>query len=594
MKVSIKSSLIISFVLIIFIIIFLSITSIQGNLDSGKMISEVNNEVLPHTLDYLELEKNVMQIQQHLTTISASRAAFGLDEGFIGAAAAYERAEEIFADLLDEHRNEPEILEALTTLQVKFKDFYSLGRETAKIYIAEGSEKGNLMMEKFNPAAEGLSRELSEMVETHRAELSSSFRTIGNTNSRLIFLSIISGIVAVLIGIILSIVSVKRISNGVNLIYKFSKLLAEGNLAERISTKRKDEFGMLAENFNLSIGKLNELVSNMNVSADQNFSVCSNLSSSSDSVSGAAEVMESSISSMNAQLENQDNEIAEAVTAVNEISANIASLTRQIENQSKAVTSSSASVEEMGASINNIAKLSRDRNHKIEELISTIVQTRSNAEKTESIISEVHSLTESMQEITGVINNISSQTNLLAMNAAIEAAHAGEAGRGFAVVAEEIRKLAEDTGANADQISNTLNKITAIVQQALNASVENRESFNRVESEVSGFTETFQEINSTMSELSEGTADVIGSVSALSDITSEIKIASSEINAGTENINSAMGNIKQLSDSVLQEIREIGTGVENITDSIENLHAISVESRNANELVRKSISLFRI
>ena len=594
MKASIKRSLIISFAVIVLIIIFLSVISIQGSIYSGDMVSEVNDEILPHTLNYLALEKEVMLIQQHLTTISASRAAFGLDEGFVEAEAAHERANKLFDHLINSHQNEPEVYQSLKDLQTKFEDFYTLGRETAKIYIAEGSATGNIMMEKFNPAANRLSRELSAMVEEHRIELSESFKSVENTNTRLIFIALISGAAAVLIGVILSLISYRKISGGLSLVNVFSTNLAEGNLADTVNFKRKDEFGTLADNFNDSFNRLKALIGNMISSADHNFTVCRSLSVSSEEVSNAAGIMDSNINSMSSQLETQDNEIAEAVAAVNQISANIASLTRQIEYQSKAVSESSASVEEMGASINNIAKISRDRNEKTRELIEIITGTRNNAETTESIIAEVNSLTESMQEITGVINSISSQTNLLAMNAAIEAAHAGEAGRGFAVVAQEIRKLAEDTGSNAKRISDTLNKIVSIVQDATNASVENRESFNRVEQEVSGFTETFQEINSTMEELSAGTSDVVGSVSALSDITSEIQTASSEINSGTSNINSSMNSIKQLSDAVLSEIKELSSGITDITGSISRLHSISIESQEANAAVRQNIDMFKI
>lgn len=594
MKASVKRNLILSFIFILLIIMFLSSVSITGSKASGDQIHEVNTEILPHTLDFLALEKDILSIQQNLTTISAARAAFGLDEGFVEAAEAYDHATSLFNKLIEIHKAEPETLAALKDMKFRMDDFYSLGRETAKAYINDGPEAGNHLMETFNPRAQRLSREISAMVDEHLLELNESFIDIEEVNSNLILAAIVSGIIAVFAGIILAAVSVTKISRGLILINRFSENLYAGILSNTVKIKRKDEFGTLAENFNKSIARLRELVMNVTGSAEHNLSMCSSLSASSRDVSQAVADMNGYIDNMNNQLENQDNEIAESVSAVNEITANISSLTKQIEHQAAAVTESSSSIEEMSASIQNIAKLSQDRNSRIEELLKIISVSRADAKETETDIGRVYDLSQNLKEITEVIDNISNQTNLLAMNAAIEAAHAGDAGRGFAVVAQEIRKLAEETGTNAKQISETLNDINNLVEKARATSVDNLESFIKVEMEVGSFTQTFQEINSTMAELSAGTKEIITAVTSLSDITSNIRSASEEINDGSASVNSSMNNIKQLSDSVLVEIARIHEGISDISNSILQLHDISNESQNSTETVRSNIQQFQI
>ena len=115
-----------------------------------------------------------------------------------------------------------------------------------------------------------------------------------------------------------------------------------------------------------------------------------------------------------------------------------------------------------------------------------------------------------------------------------------------------------------------------------------------VENEVNGFTDTFQEINSTMAELAAGSSDIVHAVSALNSVTFEIKTASNEINNGAVNVGRSMSSIKQLSDSVLTEIQDVGTRVFEITESIGRLHDISLKSKEATSSVKHSMQQFHV
>lgn len=143
-------------------------------------------------------------------------------------------------------------------------------------------------------------------------------------------------------------------------------------------------------------------------------------------------------------MEIQFNGLSDSINTTSEssdiISSNIDSLTRQIEDQAAAVSQTSTSLEELSATINNVSGIASKNQNESRNLLETAKEGGERIEQTKNIVSDISKHASDMHEILEIINNISSQTNLLAMNASIEAAHAGEYGKGFAVVADEIRK----------------------------------------------------------------------------------------------------------------------------------------------------------
>ena len=287
--------------------------------------------------------------------------------------------------------------------------------------------------------------------------------------------------------------------------------IASGNadLTKRIEIKTKDEIGNVVKGFNAFTEKLQSIISSLKDSNLNLGSVGEAMSSSvTDTASSITEII-ANIESIRNQIDGQTQSVNQTAGAVNEIASNIESLEHMIESQSQGVTTASAAVEEM---IGNISSV----NQSMDKMARSFNDLRSNSQvgidKLRAVserITQIESQSQMLQEANVAIANIASQTNLLAMNAAIEAAHAGEAGKGFAVVADEIRKLSETSTEQSKTIGDQLNSIQASILEVVEGSQESSRAFSMVSNEIDNTNQLVNEIKVAMTEQNEGSKQVI-------------------------------------------------------------------------------------
>ena len=197
-------------------------------------------------------------------------------------------------------------------------------------------------------------------------------------------------------------------------------------------------------------------------------------------------------------------------------------------------------------------------------------------------------------EINSVMENIASQTNLLSMNAAIEAAHAGEAGKGFAVVADEIRKLAENSGEQSKTISAVLKKIKASIDTITKSTGIVLERFETITKDVETVSNQEAQIRSAMEEQETGSRQILEAVGQLNSVTGQVKTASAEMAADSEDVISQSASLKRITEEVGGGMDEMAIGADQINLAVNKVNEISVTNKDNIAILKKGIANFRL
>ena len=395
----------------------------------------------------------------------------------------------------------------------------------------------------------------------------------------------------IICGIVIS-ASIKPLS----LLKKAIVEIASGNadLTKRLKVASKDEVGDVVDGFNLFTGKLHSIISQVKGSKEELAESKEQMNDITHDTASAITEIIANIESVNNQIISQSASVEETAGAVNEIASNIESLEKMIENQSAGVVQASAAVEEMIGNINSV-------NTSVDKMAKSFDKLEENAKTGTSLQEDVNSKidaikdqSEMLQDANSVIANIAEQTNLLAMNAAIEAAHAGDAGKGFAVVADEIRKLSETSTEQSKTIGVQLGKIRESIESVVEASAESSSAFQEVVSNINDTNELVQLIKNAMEEQTIGSKQINEALHSMNDSTQEVKTASNEMSAGNQAILEEMHNLQNATMTMKDSVTEMGIGAKRINETGAALSSVASVMNDSIDKIGKEIDLFKV
>jgi methyl-accepting chemotaxis protein len=541
-----------------------------------------------------QIQIDVIQVQQFLTDVSATRGLGGLDDGWKLAAhnaAAFQtdtaRAKSLAAEL-----GAGGMAEAIDTAIGKFSPYYAAGQTMAHAYVDQGPEAGNALMPQFDGSAadmtaalEATSGAMAAVVRKAAADDVAAEALMAGQQSLLLILTAGAAVLTAMGGLVVVTLLRRKLLRPLGELVSYMGLLAEGDYERPVPVAQSaDELGAMArsiavfreaaiERRDARVSREDERAEEDRARAERNAerlaaenqrkaavtALAKGLSELSNGnvgfrieadVAAEYETLKTDFNGAVAKLESAIQRIGVAAGAVGSSSDEIASaaddLSRRTENQA-------ASLEETAAALDEITATVKQTAGRVAEARSEITETREEARQTDEVltaavsaVTDIETSSNQIAQIIGVIDEIAFQTNLLALNAGVEAARAGEAGRGFAVVAAEVRALAQRSAEAAKEIKALIAASSTKVTEGVSLVGRTGQALGRILQRVEKMSEIVLAISVSAQEQSSGLSEVNTAVNQMDQVTQQNAAMVEETTAAAHSLKEQFETLSQL------------------------------------------------
>ena len=408
----------------------------------------------------------------------------------------------------------------------------------------------------------------------------------------MIGIGIVILLIALVIVYLVARAMVKPIQTAVTALQNIAQ--GEGDLTVRLPVTGNDEITDMAEYFNQTIEKIGASIRQVGVNSTTMEEIGDELASNMTETASAVNQISANIDGVKQQAMTQAASVTETAATVEEIVRTIKQLNNSIETQAASVAQSSSSVEEMVANIASIGQTLGQTDEVIKSLTTATGDGKATLVTSNAVTQKIAEESGSLMEASSVIQHIASQTNLLAMNAAIEAAHAGEAGKGFAVVADEIRKLAEESSMQGKTITTTLKTLSGEIETLSASSKTVEAKFNAIFTLAEQVKEMSARLTEAMREQENGSKEVLTAIKSINTVTVEVQAGSEEMLKGGEGVAKEMQKLDGLTRVITDSMNEMASGAVQINNAVQEVSEITQRNKQSIENLAEEVGKFKV
>jgi methyl-accepting chemotaxis protein len=417
-------------------------------------------------------------------------------------------------------------------------------------------------------------------------------KELAAAQARSLVITLAIGAVLVALALLIAFRFSRSLAKPIVSIERTIKSLGTGDLRERAAIASKDELGILGANLNSFLDSLSSSIGEIQSVARENDELKRNLIQALSGASSSATEIDANAASIKRQVEGLDAKIGGAREALSDMGKGIFEYAERVTKQDEMIGSSSASMEEVIASMNSIGSIAEGDRAAADSLVKATAESRVVFGETFEGLSAIARSVEDINEMARVIQEIASRTNLLAMNAAIEAAHAGESGKGFAVVADEIRKLASAASESSKQIGDTIRSVGEKMAKASDSRDRASSSFKVMDAQIVRVTASASEIDRLLGEIRVKAQAVLGSMRELGEASKSTAQGSAAIESAAVSVDGAVAEAARVSQEVRANIAEIVAGLGEISTSVQDVSGLAGKLGEAGARLDSAVNAF--